>query len=140
LVQAEVPGIDVSVDVLAADGKIAGLVVRTRTTVLGGLCVQGTVQPSWPELEETIERLISGLTWSNLANVQLIADPASGTVTVYEINGRAAGSVGVASHAEVDLLAAALEYTQTGLPPATPLQVSAPVGFRRYWQDQAWPL
>jgi len=140
LVQEEVSGVDISVDVLAADGKIAGLAVRTRTAVLGGLCVQGTVQPSWPELDQTVERLVSGLRWSHLANVQLIADPQTGAVRVYEINGRAAGSLGVASHAGIDLLAAALDYTRTGIPPAVPLRVGTPVGFRRYWQDQAWPL
>jgi hypothetical protein len=140
LLQQDVPGVDLSVDVLAVDGKTAGLTARTRTDVLGGLCVQGTVQPSWPELDDTIERVVGGLGWSHLANVQLIADPGSGAVTVYEINGRAAGSLGVGSHAGVDLLATALEYARTGRPPATSGRVSAPVAFRRYWQDQTWPL
>lgn len=140
LVQEEVAGADISIDVLAVDGKIAGQAARTRAAVLDGLCVQGTVQPSWPELDQTVERVMSGLRWSHLANMQVIADPTTGTVTVYEINGRAAGSLGVGSHAGVDLLAAALDYTRTGVPPATPLRVAAPVGFRRYWQDQTWPL
>jgi carbamoyl-phosphate synthase large subunit len=140
LLQQEVPGVDISVDVLAVDGKVAGLAARTRTDVLGGLCVQGTVQPSWPELDDTIERVVSGLRWSHLANVQLIADPGTGAVTVYEINGRAAGSLGVGSHAGVDLLATALEYARTGRGPATRARVAAPVAFRRYWQDQTWPL
>jgi predicted ATP-grasp superfamily ATP-dependent carboligase len=140
LVQEDVPGVDISVDVLAVDGKIAGLTVRTRTQVLGGLCVRGTVAPGWPELDQTVERVIAGLGWSQLANVQLIADPSTGAVTVYEINGRAAGSLGVSSHAGVDLLASALEYALSGRPPERSLRVGAAVGFRRYWQDQTWPL
>jgi predicted ATP-grasp superfamily ATP-dependent carboligase len=140
LVQEEVPGVDISVDVLAADGKVAGLAARTRTEVLGGLCVQGTVAPGWPELDQTVERVIAGLGWSQLANVQLIADPATGAVKVYEINGRAAGSLGVGAHAGVDLLATALEYARSGRLPERSLRVGAAVGFRRYWQDQTWPL
>ncbi|HVQ92377.1 MAG TPA: ATP-grasp domain-containing protein [Mycobacteriales bacterium] len=140
LVQEEVPGVDISVDVLAVDGKIAGLAARTRTAVLGGLCVQGTVAPGWPELDQTVERVIAGLGWSQLANVQLIADPGTGAVKVYEINGRAAGSLGLSSHAGVDLLATALEYARSGRLPERSLRVGAAVGFRRYWQDLTWPL
>jgi predicted ATP-grasp superfamily ATP-dependent carboligase len=140
LVQEEVPGVDISVDVLAIDGKIAGLTARTRTQVLGGLCVQGTVAPGWPELDQTVARVIAGLGWSQLANVQLIADRSTGAVKVYEINGRAAGSLGLGSHAGVDLLATALEYARSGRPPERSLRVGAAVGFRRYWQDQTWPL
>ena len=96
--------------------------------------------PGWPELDQAVERVIAGLGWSHLANVQLIADPATGAVKVYEINGRAAGSLGVAAHAGVDLLATALEYARSGVPPERPLRVGTAVGFRRYWQDQTWPL
>jgi carbamoyl-phosphate synthase large subunit len=140
LLQQELAGTDLSVDVLAHRGRVVAAGVRTRQRTLGGLCVQGSVLPTFPGLDEVISCLVGGLGWSHLANVQLIADPARGTVTVYEINARAAGSIGITAHAGLDLLHAAITYAQTGAVPPVPATVPNPIGFRRHWTDEVWML
>ena len=140
LVQQEVRGTDVSIDVLAEDGQPLGWVVRTREATLGGLCVQGRVFCRPTELDGLTAQVVAALGWSGLANVQLIVDP-QGVPWVYEVNGRAAGSIAAGAHAGVDLLYAAVEHARTGTVPDGALAGgSAPVGFRRYWQDHCWPL
>lgn len=140
LLQHELAGTDISVDVLAHDGRVVASSVRTRQRTLGGLCVQGTVLPTFPGLDNVISRLVGGLGWSHLANIQLIAEPTCGTVTVYEINARAAGSIGITAHAGLDLLHAAITYAHTGQVPPLPATVPNPIGFRRHWTDEVWPL
>lgn len=140
LLQHELTGTDISVDVLAHDGRVIASAVRTRGRTLGGLCVQGTVLPGFPRLDQVVCEIVQVLGWSHLANIQLIADPGSGAVAVYEINARAAGSIGTSAHAGLDLLHAAIEYARSGEVPVVPATVPTPVGFRRFWTDQVWPL
>lgn len=139
VVQQQLPGVDVSVDVLAADGKVLASVARTRARTLGGLCVEGAVGPLWPAVAELVEQLVAALRWSQLLNVQLIWDPAAERGAVYELNARASGSIGTAGHVGVPLLAAAIELAVTGRPPQLPAMADRPSQFRRYWTDQAWP-
>lgn len=140
LLQHELAGTDVSVDVLAHEGNVVISAVRTRGRTLGGLCVEGTVLPVSPPLDDVVAGLVAGLAWSHLANIQLIVEPNRGLVTVYEINARASGSIGTCAHAGLDLLHAAIEYARTGQVPAVPATALSPVGFRRYWSDEVWPL
>lgn len=132
------PGVDVSVDVLALDGKVLGGVARTRIRTLGGLCVEGTVGPVWPRLAGLIEDLVAGLGWTQLLNVQLIWDPETDRGAVYELNARASGSIGTAGHAGTPLLGAAVQLALTGRPPELPAS-GEPARFRRHWTDQVWP-
>lgn len=59
---------------------------------------------------------------------------------MYEINARAAGSIGITACAGLDLLHAALTYALSGQVPPLPATVPHPIGFRRHWNDQVWPL
>lgn len=138
VLQHEIDGVDVSVDVLALDGRRLAAVARTREATLGGLSVAGRVgAPSGPMLL-AVEAIVAGLSWSSLANIQLIAS-AEGPVTAYEINARASGSIGLDSYAGMDLLSAAIHLARTGQPPAGLDRVVArPVRFRRHWLDQSW--
>lgn len=138
VVQQQLPGIDVSVDVLAQDGKVLASVARTRARTLGGLCVEGAVGPVWPSVAELVEQLVGALRWSQLVNVQLIWDPVTERGAVYELNARASGSIGTAGHVGVPLLAAAVELAMTGRPPLLPAVADRPSRFRRYWTDQVW--
>lgn len=137
IVQPELHGRDVSVDVLACDGALLASVARTREATLGGLSVQGAAAPLGADLAPTIERLVAGLGWSSLANVQLVVG-ADGPV-VYEINARASGSIGIAALGGLDLLWCAIRQARgERLPPHT--QLHTPLRFRRYWGDQWWPI
>lgn len=138
VVQQQLPGVDVSVDVLAQDGKVLASVARTRARTLGGLCVEGAVGPVWPSVAELVEQLVAALRWSQLLNVQLIWDPVTERGAVYELNARASGSIGTAGHVGVPLLAAAVELAVTGRPPLLPAMADRPSRFRRYWTDQVW--
>lgn len=139
VVQQQLPGVDVSVDVLAHDGKVLASVARTRARTLGGLCVEGAVGPVWPSVAQLVEQLVAALGWSQLVNVQLIWDPVTERGAVYELNARASGSIGTTGHVGVPLLAAAVELAVTGRPPLLPAVADRPSRFRRYWTDQVWP-
>lgn len=138
VLQHDIAGVDVSVDVLATEGQLLAAVARTREATLGGLSVGGWVgMPSEPMLR-MVEAITAGLSWSSLANVQFIAS-VDGRMSVYEINARASGSIGLASYAGTDLLTAAIHLARTGRPPAGLNRIVAqPVCFRRYWLDQSW--
>lgn len=137
VVQPELHGTDVSVDVLARHGELLAGVARTREATLGGLSVQGAAGPLDGALASTIERLVAGLGWSSLANVQLVVG-ASGPI-VYEINARASGSIGIAALGGLDLLWCAIRQVR-GEPLPSTLQLREPLRFRRYWADQSWPI
>jgi carbamoyl-phosphate synthase large subunit len=133
-------GADTSVDVLAHEGKLLSVVTRTRETTLGGLSVAGcVVRPSYGA-QAVAEAVVAGLAWSSLANIQVVEQPA-GQPVVYEINPRASGSIGLAAHAGVDLLSAAVDLARHGsLSADLPSSVTTTVRFRRYWLDQAWAV
>jgi len=137
LVQEELSGVDTSVDVLCRDGRVLAAVSRTRKSTLGGLCVAGTVGAADGALLGVIEALMRALNWSGIANVQLIVDDAC--AVVYEINPRAAGSIGVCAHTGLDLLSAAITLAETGAPLDLAAVRPRTVGFRRHWDDQCWP-
>lgn len=84
--------------------------------------------------------LVDGLGWSGLANVQLVVREDH-PPTVYEINARAAGSIGITAHAGVDLLAASIQMAMVGTlgEPLEMVTVNQAVAFRRHWHDQVWP-
>lgn len=140
VVQQLIAGTDISVDVLAEQGQLAIAVARTRDATLGGLCVQGTVQPVRGRLRDALTTLVKGLSWSGLANVQLVIAEGH-RPTVYEINARAAGSIGISTHAGVDLLSAAIRMALVGTIGERPemVTVERTVAFRRHWHDQVWP-
>lgn len=155
VLQHHVDGADTSVDVLAHNGRLLGVVARTREATLGGLSVAGRVALPAETVRGVVERIVTELGWSSLANVQLITD-RDATPVVYEINARAAGSIALASYAGVDLLAAAIHLARTGrsreqLTPRSGLSAldegsepaaghgAAATSFRRYWLDHSWP-
>lgn len=138
VVQELLPGVDVSVDVLALDGKVVASVARTRVRTLGGLCVEGVVGPVWPAVAELVEELVAALGWSQLLNVQLVWDPDTERGAVYELNARASGSIGTAGYVGVPMLSAAVELAITGRAPALP-SAGERRWFRRHWVDQVGP-
>jgi hypothetical protein len=75
VVQEQLAGEDVSVDVLADEGTIVVAVARTRMASLGGLCVEGTLRPLAARERSVVETIVGGLRWSSLANVQLVTSP-----------------------------------------------------------------
>jgi len=100
--------------------------------------MQGLVSPLTAGLQDVVRAVVAGLGWSSLANVQLVM--GVGGPTVYEINPRAAGSIGLNSYAGVDLLSAAIHLARTGTAPENlGDSVAETVRFRRYWLDQWWP-
>lgn len=137
VLQEQLDGVDVSVDVLADDGEIVVAVARSRVASLGGLCVEGTVRPLTAAEWSLVETIVGQLRWSSLANVQLVAGPDG--PAVYEINARAAGSIGISAYAGVDVLAAAISLARTGSAAGYGSEVVQPMRFRRHWLDQCWP-
>ncbi len=61
LVQQLVAGVDVSVEVLAHDGRAVVAVGRTREMTLGGLCVARTVHSVTGSIRDFIIKLVSAL-------------------------------------------------------------------------------
>jgi carbamoylphosphate synthase large subunit len=138
VVEHEVVGADTSVDVVALDGATMCIVARTRQMTLGGLSVAGQVMPPSDGVRAVAQTVVGQLGWSSLANLQLV-EPLSGPPVVYEINPRAAGSVGLAVHAGADLLTAAIRLAQHGtVPDDLPDSVATVIQFRRYWHDHVW--
>lgn len=138
VVEHEVVGADTSVDVLAHGGTALCMVARTRQMTLGGLSVAGQVMPPSDGIRAVSQAVVGELGWSSLANLQLV-EPRVGPPVVYEVNPRAAGSVGLAVHAGADLLTAAIHLAQHGtVPDDLPASVATVVQFRRYWHDHVW--
>ncbi|HET6919133.1 MAG TPA: ATP-grasp domain-containing protein [Jiangellaceae bacterium] len=136
ILQEEVSGEDVSVDVLAAAGTVEMAVARTRTATLGGLCIEGVVRPPTEAERAVVTRIVAGLGWSSLANVQLRVGDAG--PVVYEINARASGSIGISALAGVDLLAAAIDQARGVTPVVAAASEAVRIEFRRHWQEQCW--
>jgi len=138
VVQEQLAGEDASVDVLADERTIVVAVTRTRMASLVALCVEGTVRPLAARERSVVETIVGGLRWSSLANVQLVTSPDA--PAVYEINARAAGSIGISAYAGVDVLATATTLARRGTATELGSGVVQPTRFRRHWLDQCWPV
>lgn len=138
VVQQQLPGVEVDVDVLAQDGKVLSLLARSRTRTLGGLCVGAYLGPVRPAVAELVERLVAALGWSQLVTIELIWDPGRDRGAVYGLNVRAPDSIGSAGHVGIPMLAAALELAITGTAPPLPA-AGIRTWVRRYWTEQSGP-
>ncbi len=135
-------GSDVSVDVFALDGLLVAGGCRSRRLTTGGLCIGGTVYPLTGALRDTIRSLIAALTWTGVANIQLIIG-TSGAQAVYEINPRLSGSIDVNALGGLDLLGGVIEYAQTARSPwdgehGSLTTITKPVSFLRHWVTHSW--
>jgi hypothetical protein len=92
-------------------------------------------------LADSVRLLVDKLQWTGIANIQAIVD-SSREPAFYEINPRAAGSVGLNALADFDLLGGALEWAATGTSPwstaghGSPATVPHRVTFRRHWSTE----
>lgn len=137
------PGVDAVYSCPSPDG--AGFIEAVRDVVQREAV--HVVLP-WTDLDalvlasahKALADLGEGLSWSGLANVQLVIAEGH-RPTVYEINARAAGSIGISTHAGVDLLSAAIRMALVGTIGERPemVTVERTVAFRRHWHDQVWP-
>lgn len=139
VLQERLPGVDVTVDLLAHDGTVLGAIARTCTRTSSSACVEGTIGPLWPGLDTTIERLVAGLRWTQLLTVRLVWDPHAHRGTVYDLTARASHAISTAGRAGIPLLSAAVRLALTGRPPALPAPLARPVRYRRSWTEQVWP-
>lgn len=140
VLEETITGLDVSVDVVARKGTLLAGACRTRKATLGGLCVSGEVFPLNGDLAADVQKLVEILEWDSLANLQAVMNRA-GQAVFYEVNPRAAGSVGLTAGAGLDLLAGALRLA-CGIDP-WPNQVgfvtvTERMAFRRHWSTQEW--
>lgn len=138
LVQELLPGVEVTVDVLADDGDVLAAVARTSTQRHGGFSVAGTVGLLWPPVAELIEQLVKALQWSQLLSVQLVWNPLSQLAAVYELSAWPSKSIGSAGRAGPSLLAAAIGRATTGRRPPD-VAVATTSRYRRHWTEQVWP-
>ncbi|MBT8228292.1 MAG: ATP-grasp domain-containing protein [Dactylosporangium sp.] len=140
VVQELVTGTDVSIDLLARRGTLLAAACRTRRATSGGLCVSGEVFALDGALAAATEHLVVALGWDGIGNLQAIVDP-DGRAVFYEINPRAAGSVGLSAAAGLDLLAGAVRAA-AGFDPWPGhdryVTIATRSSFRRHWSTQQW--
>lgn len=105
LIQEVCRGVGVGVEVLMHQGEAVALFQHRRLKELpatGGVSVLAIAEELDPRLVELSVRLLRELGWYGVAMVEFLYDPASGTATLMEVNGRYWGSIALATHAGVD--------------------------------------
>jgi carbamoyl-phosphate synthase large subunit len=132
VIQQLLPGVEHSIDVLAyRDGRIAGVVPRSRLKVDSGIAVAGVVSDD-PELVAVGRRVAEAIGLTSVANVQVKQD-ADGEPRLLEVNPRFPGSMPLTIAAGVDMPRLALADA-LGLP--VPDRVAShPVAMVRHWED-----
>jgi hypothetical protein len=133
-----VEGTDCSIDLLAYEGELRACVLRSRTAVAGGVSIAGQVAANVPVARELGQQLVDRLDWDSVANVQCILDPELETVrTVYEINARISGAIGVSSASGVDVLQLAVRAA-LGLPVEVTIAATGLRDYSRHWEQALW--
>lgn len=128
IIQANLPGEEYSVDVIAAGGTLIAAVPRTRARVDSGVSIAGrTVRDA--ELERQAGLVAAAIGLDGVANVQLRRD-AAGNPALLEVNPRFPGALPLTIAAGVDLPALALELALGNpLPAVAPFREIATVRF-----------
>lgn len=106
VLQEYVPGEDIGLGVLVHRGElIAGCQYRSLKDlpITGGLTVLAVTEPIDPVVWRSARDLLRSLRWEGVAMVEFRRDPATGRLTLLEVNGRYWGSAGLAIRAGVDL-------------------------------------
>jgi predicted ATP-grasp superfamily ATP-dependent carboligase len=95
IVQTELPGYVVGINVLAREGKILALTMqRGIVPNVHKFAAAGAVQfVNQPTFAETAEHLVSSLNWSGFANLDTLYDSTDGQIKILEINARFWGSL-----------------------------------------------
>jgi len=107
IIQANLPGEEYSVDVIAAGGVLVAAVPRTRARVDSGVSIAGrTVRD--PELERQARLVAAAIGLDGVANVQLRRD-VEGHPALLEVNPRFPGALPLTIAAGVDLPVLALD-------------------------------
>ena len=107
IIQANLPGEEYSVDVIAAGGELVAAVPRTRARVDSGVSIAGqTVRD--PELQRQAGLVAAAIGLDGVANVQLRRD-ADGLPALLEVNPRFPGALPLTIAAGVDLPVLALD-------------------------------
>ncbi len=108
ILQANLPGIEHSLDVLAyRDGRIAAVVPRTRLKVDSGIAVTGATVVD-EELDRIGRQVAAAIGLTTVANVQVKADP-DGRPRLLEVNPRFPGSMPLTVGAGVNMPVLALD-------------------------------
>jgi glutathione synthase/RimK-type ligase-like ATP-grasp enzyme len=130
-------GTDVTADVFAVAGKVISATYRERWKSTAGVSAEGMIAPVPQDVAHVIRKVCRALQWDGLGNIQMMRRPEGDTV-VYEINPRAAGSIGLTRHAGFDFLDGVLRHV-LGLNEGTTLAAEpvVPTVFRRDWSTQA---
>ncbi len=102
------PGPELSVDVLALDGKVVRTVTRSKDDAVRGASIVDV-----PGIAGEVERVVAALGLTLLSNVQFRLD-RHGVPTLLEVNARASGGIFKAALAGVNLPWAALQLLTTG--------------------------
>ena len=128
IIQANLPGEEYSVDVIATGGVLVAAVPRTRARVDSGVAIAGrTVRD--PELERQASLVAAAIGLDGVANVQLRRD-AAGEPSLLEVNPRFPGALPLTIAAGVDLPSLALELALGHpLPVVEPFREIATVRF-----------
>lgn len=107
IIQANLPGEEYSVDVIAAGGELVAAVPRTRARVDSGVSIAGqTVRD--PELQRQAGLVAAAIGLDGVANVQLRRD-VEGLPALLEVNPRFPGALPLTIAAGVDLPVLALD-------------------------------
>jgi carbamoylphosphate synthase large subunit len=96
--EAIAAGTDVTVDVFAEAGEVIGATYRERWKSTAGVSAEGRIAPVPEDVGHVVREVCRALWWDGLGNIQMMRRPEGDTV-VYEINPRAAGSIGLTRHA-----------------------------------------
>ena len=128
IIQANLPGEEYSVDVIATGGTLVAAVPRTRARVDSGVAIAGrTVRDA--ELERQASLVAAAIGLDGVANVQLRRD-ASGQPALLEVNPRFPGALPLTIAAGVDLPSLALDLALgRALPEIAPFREIATVRF-----------
>lgn len=135
--EAITAGTDVTVDVFAEAGEVIGATYRERWKSTAGVSAEGMIAPVPQDVRHVVREVCRALQWDGLGNIQMMRRPEGDTV-VYEINPRAAGSIGLTRHAGFDFLGGVLRHVLGLNGDATfAADPVVPTVFRRDWSTQA---
>lgn len=129
-------GTDVTADVFAEAGEVIGATYRERWKSTAGVSAEGMISPVPEDAGHLIRDVCRALQWDGLGNIQMMRRPEGGAV-VYEINPRAAGSIGLTRHAGFDFLGSVLRRVLgPNRDTAFAAEAVVPAIFRRDWATE----
>ncbi len=141
LLQAECPGFGLGYTFLAHEGVPLVEAFHRRlhepARCEGGSTYRTTIPPPRPELAAACRRLLERIRWSGVGMLELRYDPASGALSVMELNGRLWGSLALHVAAGWDFPRYLLDYWLDGRRLFAP-SPKVPFRARNLQRDVAW--